>query len=185
MKNDLVASVRALAVFTLLTGVAYPLLITVGGNLLFGAGAQGSLVMRDGKVIGSSLIAQKTDLPRYFQPRPSAADYGTVSSGASNLAPTSAALKTAVADRRAALGPGAPADLLTASGSGLDPHISPEAAAFQVSRVSQARRLSPDRQAELARLVADHVEPPTFGFLGGARVNVLRLNIELDQRFGE
>ena len=129
-------------------------------------------------MVGSDLIAQKFENPKYFWPRPSAADYATVASGASNKGPTAADLKKSIDERREKFGADAPVDLLTASGSGLDPHISPEAARSQIARVAAARNMSIQR---ISALVDQTIEPPQFGFLGEPRVNVLGLNRLLDQ----
>ncbi len=126
-----------------------------------------------------TLLAQKFTGDKYFWPRPSACDYATVPSGASNLGPTSAALQSNVAARVALLGTNAPADMLYASGSGLDPHISPEAARFQVKRVAAARTAE---VAKVSALVERFIEPLQWGFLGEPRVNVLKLNLALDQQ---
>jgi K+-transporting ATPase ATPase C chain len=171
-----------LVVMIALTGVAYPLAVTGLAQVAFPQEANGSLVAVDGRVVGSSLVAQGFADAGYFHPRPSAAGaagYDAASSGGSNLGPTSAALVAAVAERIAALGPTGPVpvDLVTASGSGLDPHISPAAAAFQIERVAAARALPP---AEVAALVADQTEGRTLGLLGEPRVNVLLLNLALD-----
>ncbi|MGY2048147.1 K(+)-transporting ATPase subunit C [Methylobacterium sp. JK268] len=181
---------------TLLTGLAYPLAMTGLAGLLFPAQAAGSLVARDGTVVGSALIGQSFASERYFQGRPSAttapdpadasktvpAPYNAANSGGSNLGPTSAALADRVkADvaRLKAENPGAPVpvDLVTTSGSGLDPDISPEAALFQVPRIARARNLPEDR---LRALVAGQVQGRSLGLLGEARVNVLALNLALD-----
>jgi K+-transporting ATPase ATPase C chain len=178
----------ALAAFTVLAGLAYPLLVLGIGQVAFGHRAGGSLVLgADGRVVGSSLIGQAFDGPGYCWGRPSAAGdgYDPRASGASNLGPTSQTLAGTVAERVGALlaaHPGAtaadiPAELVTASGSGLDPHISPAAAEFQVGRVAAARRLDPGRVRELVR---EHTEGRDLGFLGEPRVNVLRLNLALD-----
>jgi K+-transporting ATPase ATPase C chain len=176
--KELVTSLRAILVLAVLTSVAYPLLVTAIGQLAFPAQANGSLVKSGDQVVGSELLAQKFTEARYFWPRPSAADYGTVASGASNQGFISRKNLDAINERRAALGADAPADLLTASGSGLDPDISPEAARFQVARVASARRLPIE---PIAALVEKSIEPPQLGFLGQPRVNVLLLNRALDQ----
>jgi K+-transporting ATPase ATPase C chain len=187
MITDLRRAAVALAAFTVLLGLAYPLLLFGVGQVAFGGAADGSLVRRGGQVVGSRLIGQAFDDPGYFWGRPSAAGdgYDAGASGASNLGPTSQKLADAVGERVDALlaaHPGAtaadiPAELVTASGSGLDPHISPAAAAFQVDRVAAARRLDPARVRELVR---QHTEGRDLGFLGEPRVNVLELNLALD-----
>ena len=179
-------AVRLLVVFTLLTGVLYPLLIAGIGAVVFPYQANGSLVTVEGQAVGSALVAQAFDDARYFQPRPSAIAYNPLPSGGTNLSPISAALAEQVAARRAALreslgvadDAAIPLDLLFASGSGIDPHISPDAARAQVARVAQARGI--DAQ-QVADLVERSVEPPQLGILGQPRVNVLLLNIALDQ----
>jgi potassium-transporting ATPase KdpC subunit len=187
MLTDLRRGAVALAVFTVLVGLAYPLLLFGIGQVAFGHRADGSLVRAGGRVVGSSLIGQALDAPRYFWGRPSAAGdgYDAGASGASNLGPTSRVLADVVQQRIDALlaaGPGAtvasiPAELVTASGSGLDPDISPAAAEFQVDRVAAARMLDP---ALLRELVRQHTQGRALGFLGEPRVNVLRLNLALD-----
>jgi K+-transporting ATPase ATPase C chain len=165
---------------------AYPLCVTGAGQILFPSQANGSLVVRAGTVIGSRLIGQRFSGPGYFQGRPSAAGqgYDGLASGGSNLGPTSAALArrmTAEAARLRLENPGhasLPVDLLTASGSGLDPHVSPEAAMFQVGRVASARGLSPER---VAALIQSRIEGPELGIFGPARINVLELNLALDE----
>jgi K+-transporting ATPase ATPase C chain len=171
---------------SVLTGLAYPLAMTGMLETIFPSQANGSLLPAGGKIAGSALLAQKFTSPKYFWPRPSAADFATVPSGASNWGPTSAALKKAVQDRtlalRAAHGLPAeapvPADLVFASASGLDPHISPEAAQLQIGRVAASRGLSEEK---VKALVGRFTEPPQWGFLGQARVNVLLLNVALDE----
>jgi len=170
-------ALRLFILLTLLTGVAYPLAVTVAGRLLFPRQASGSLVDRDRQSVGSELLAQKFESPRYFWPRPSSGDYATVPSGASNLGPTSEPLKKAIADRRAKFGTDAPVEMLTASGSGLDPHISPQASVQQINRVAKARNLNPER---VGALVKEAIEPPQWGIFGEPRVNVLALNLRLD-----
>jgi len=178
MFKDILPSIRAIIVLTIITSVAYPLLITGIGQLAFPSQANGSLVKSGGKIVGSALLAQKFAAARNFWPRPSAADYATVASGASNQAFTSKKLLDAVNERRSEFGHDAPADMLYASGSGLDPHISPEAARYQAARVAAARKLPLEK---VDALVEKSIEPPQFGFLGQARVNVLLLNRALDQ----
>ncbi|HEU4900231.1 MAG TPA: potassium-transporting ATPase subunit KdpC [Actinomycetota bacterium] len=187
MLIDLRRGAVALLAFTVLVGVAYPLLLFGIGQAAFGDRADGSLVRRHGRVVGSSLIGQAFDAPQYFWGRPSAAGdgYDAGASGASNLGPTSRALAGTVQERIGLLlraNPGktaadVPAELVTASGSGLDPHISPAAAEFQVERVAAARRLDPERVRELVR---HHTQGRDLGFLGEPRVNVLQLNLALD-----
>lgn len=170
-------SLRIYLVLTLLTGIVYPLAMTGIAQLLFPKQANGSRILEQNKLVGSDLLAQKFESPRYFWPRPSAADYATAASGASNKGPTSADLKKAIEERRTKFGPNAPVDLLTASGSGLDPHISPQAARSQIPRVAAARKMSIQKVSEF---VDQAIEPPQFGFLGEPRVNVIRLNRALD-----
>ncbi|HYR37539.1 MAG TPA: potassium-transporting ATPase subunit KdpC [Methylomirabilota bacterium] len=176
-----------LLLMTLLTGVAYPLVVTGIAQALFPAQANGSLVVKDGKPVGSRLIGQPFDDPKYFWSRPSAtspfADNAGSSSG-SNLSPTNPDLVKAVQGRVDALraaDPGntarVPVDLVTASGSGLDPHISPAAALYQVPRVAKVRKLDPET---VRQLVERHTEGRFLGFLGEPRVNVLTLNLALD-----
>jgi K+-transporting ATPase ATPase C chain len=171
-------SIRIYFVITILTGVVYPLAMTGVAQLLFPHQANGSRIVENGRLVGSDLIAQKFESPKYFWPRPSSADYATIASGASNKGPTSADLKKAIDDRREKFGTDAPVDLLTASGSGLDPHISPEAAHLQIPRVASARNMSIQKISEL---VDQTIEQPQLGFLGEPRVNVLQLNRALDQ----
>ncbi len=181
-------AIIAIIFWTLVLGGAYPLLMYGVGALFFPGKAQGSLVMKSGKVVGSSLIGQVFASDRYFASRPSAIGYDPSSSGASNFGWTSAALKKAYdqykADwQKANGGTQAPPDMLSASGSGLDPHISPAAAELQVARVAAARHLSADEQTRLLALVKRFEEPPQLGFLGEPRVNVLDLNIATDAAF--
>ena len=188
MRTDLRRGVIAVALFTLVTGLAYPLVIFGVGQVAFSGAANGSVVERDGRAVGSSLIGQPFSDDRYFWGRPSAAGqdgHDPTASGASNLGPTSKKLAETVSERLATLleaHPGktaadVPAELVTASGSGLDPHISPAAAEFQVDRVARARGIEP---AAVRALVRAHTAGRTFGVLGEPRVNVLELNLALD-----
>ncbi len=166
---------------TLLTGLAYPLLCTSLAQGLFPRGANGSLIERNGVAIGSALIGQAFTSAGYFHPRPSATTpaYNAAASAGSNLAPSARELREAITQRGAAYGGGAlPADLVTASGSGLDPHLSPAAALIQIPRVAQARGLG---EARLRDLVERQIEGRDFGLLGQPRVNVLALNLTLDK----
>jgi potassium-transporting ATPase KdpC subunit len=171
-------SLRIYIVLTLLTGIIYPLAMTGMAQLFFPRQANGSRIIEQEKLVGSDLIAQKFEGPKYFWPRPSAADYATVASGASNKGPTAADLKKSIDERREKFGADASVDLLTASGSGLDPHISPEAARLQIARVAAARNMPAEK---ISAFVDQTIEPPQFGFLGEPRVNVLGLNRLLDQ----
>ena len=185
LRRQLLPAVRLLIVITLLTGVVFPAIVTAAAQVAFPSQANGSLIVVDGKTVGSSLIGQAFDAPRYFWGRPSAAGangYDANGSGGSNLAPTSKALIdriTAEVDRlRAANGGGpVPVDLVTTSASGLDPDISPAAAELQVARVAAERKLS---VADVEAAVARHTQQPMLGFIGQARVNVLLLNLDLD-----
>lgn len=181
-----------LGLFSLLTGAAYPLAVTGLAQSLFPLQANGSAVLKDGVVVGSALIGQSFRSDRHFHGRPSATSsadpqdatktiespYNAANSTGSNLGPSSAALKQAIGDRVAALGDGVqPADLVTASGSGLDPHISPEGALAQVERVAEATGQPKER---LRQLVRSHTEHRLLGILGEPRVNLLALNLALD-----
>lgn len=191
MNTQLRPALVSFIALSAITGLAYPLLITGLSKVIFPKQAAGSLIHVDGKVIGSELIGQSFTAPEDFWSRPSATvdanskplPYNGANSGGSNLAPSNPDLHKAVQDRIAALraadpettGP-VPVDLVTASGSGLDPHISPAAAAYQIHRVAKARGLD---EAKVRALVAAHVEGPQWGVLGESRVNVLELNLAL------
>src|SRR5881628_591927 len=186
MNGQLKPAIMSLVLLTLITGVAYPLVVTAIAQLVFPGQANGSLILKDGKPIGSMLIGQPFDDPKYFWSRPSATspfpDNAGSSSG-SNLSPTNPDLIKAVQGRVEALraaDPGnaapVPVDLVTASGSGLDPHISPAAALYQVARIARLRNL--DAQV-VQQVVGEHVEERLLGLLGEPRVNVLRLNLDL------
>lgn len=181
-------SLRMLLVMTVITGVLYPVVITLAAGVLFPYQANGSLITKDGVVIGSELIGQDFSGDRYFWGRPSAIGYNPMPSSGSNQGPTNAALQAAVQERaaniRAANGLAddavIPIDLLFASASGLDPQISPEAATLQLDRVATARGFSAEQKAQVQALVAQFTENPQYGILGQPRVNVLLLNIALD-----
>ena len=187
MKSHLRAALTIFGLLALVTGVAYPLLVTLIAQGVFPHRANGSVLVQNGKAVGSELIGQHFDDPRYFWGRPSATTpmpYNAGSSGGSNLGPTNPDQLDAVKKRIEAIRSAqpdetrsVPVDLVTASASGLDPHISPAAAEYQVTRVARARGLTVD---EVRRLVAEHTEGRTLGLLGEPRVNVLRLNLALD-----
>jgi len=176
------------ALLTVMTGVVYPLAVTMLGRAVFSSQVSGSLVMRDGKAVGSSLIGQSFQDPKYFWGRPSATSpmpNNAAASSGSNFGPTNPALLDAVRARIAALKSAdpdnslpIPVDLVTASGSGLDPHVSPVAALYQVTRVARARHMD---AGKVRLLVNSQVEAPQWGILGEARVNVLLLNLALDR----
>lgn len=178
----------SMAFFTLLLGLAYPLLITGVAQSAFSRQANGSLVVENGRVVGSELVGQNFTGPQYLHPRPSAAGasgYDASASSGSNLGPLNPDLAKQVKERAAALraqgiAETIPADAVTASGSGLDPHISPEYAVLQVERIAKARGVEPKA---IAALVESHVEARTFGIFGQPRVNVLMTNLALDARY--
>jgi K+-transporting ATPase ATPase C chain len=190
MRKQLLVGLRMTLALTVVTGLLYPLVVTGISQMLFPKQANGSLIVKKGRVVGSALIGQNFARPEYFQPRPSAAGndgYDPTSSGGSNFGPTSQKLidrvKTSVAqfrkDNPDFSGP-IPADLVTASGSGLDPHLSPASIEAQIPRVAAARGIG---QEQLRLLAAEFTEGRELGFLGEPRVNVLRLNLALDERF--
>jgi K+-transporting ATPase ATPase C chain len=187
MRRLLLQSLASLAVLSLLTGVVYPLTVTAVAKVCCARAAAGSLIERGGQVVGSALLAQPFDQPRYFWPRPSATapqPYDGRSSGGSNLGPTNPAQLTALQQRIAQLQAAdptnplpIPVDLVTASGSGLDPDISPAAAEYQLARVARARGLAPER----VRIhITAHTRLRHWGIFGEPRVNVLELNLALD-----
>jgi len=186
MKKNLITAVLMTIVTTVLLGIFYPLLVTALAQVLFHDKANGQLISRDGDLVGSRIIGQPFSSDPYFHSRPSNAGngYDAANSGASNLGPTNHALIDRVNASLAQLkaeNPQSPVpiDLVTTSGSGLDPHISPAAAEFQIPRVARARGMSPEK---LRAIVVKHTEGRQLGFLGEPRVNVLELNLELDQR---
>ena len=178
-------SIRFTIVTTILVGIGYPLLVTGIAGALFPRKAAGSLILKDGQVIGSELLAQSFTSDKYFHPRPSAAGngYDATSSGGSNLGPSNKALIDRIQgsiDKLSAENPGKPVpiDLVTTSGSGLDPDITPDSAYFQAPRVAKARGIAEDR---IRQLIEEHTTGRQLGFLGEPRVNVLDLNLELDK----
>src|ERR1700692_3100462 len=184
MKKNLVTAVLMTIATTILLGVAYPLVVTAIATLLFPANANGQLIQRDGKPVGSRIIGQAFTGPGYFHSRPSSAGtgYDPMASGGSNLAPTNKNLIERVrgdVQKLHAENPNAaiPVDMVTTSGSGLDPDISPEAAEFQIPRVAHSRNM---KQEDVHALVQKHTRRRDLGFLGEPSVNVLELNLELD-----
>jgi K+-transporting ATPase ATPase C chain len=184
LKSQLWPAIAILLTFTVITGVIYPVAVTAVAQVVFPGQANGSMVVVDGQTIGSSLIGQAFDDPKYFSGRPSAAGagYDPTASGGSNLSSTSKALINAItvrvdAERKANGNAPVPIDLVTASASGLDPDISPAAADYQVARVAKARNITEDA---VRALVAKHTSQPFLGFIGAATVRVLELNLDLD-----
>jgi potassium-transporting ATPase KdpC subunit len=189
MVNEITQAVRFTLVTMVLLGGGYHAALWAIGRVAFPAQAEGSLVRRaDGTVVGSRLVAQKFTRPDYFQPRPSGVDYNAASAGGTNYGPSNPDHLKAVQERldsvtnREDVARGqVPSEMITASGAGLDPHIPPAAAEMQAPRVAAARQAPLGRVREL---IQGHTEPPTFGWLGRARVNVLELNLALDEAFG-
>lgn len=189
MKIQVLIAIKIFFLFTILLGVAYPLTITGIAQLIFPEKANGSLIVQGNKVIGSELIGQKFDSMIYFSSRPSATDYNQLPSGGSNLGPTSSKLRQLVTDRKTQFiefnqlsgTENVPSEMLFASASGLDPHISPKAALLQVDRIAKARQLDEAKKKQLLNSIAELTETPQFSFLGEVRINVLALNLELDK----
>jgi len=185
INQDLKSSVLLFLAFTLLTGLIYPLFITLAVEITMPEKSEGSLIVADGEVIGSELLGQSFTRPGYFHGRPSAVSYAANSSGASNLGPTSSRLMEEVrcrveqfkTENNLSQNASVPAELVLSSASGLDPHISKEGAMLQVPRIAAARNLS---ESEVKLLVYQTIEPAQFGVLGQERVNALKLNIALD-----
>lgn len=189
MKTQILIALKIFAVFTLLLGIIYPLFITGIAQLVFPSKANGSLIVQGNKVIGSELIAQKFDMLFYFSSRPSAIDFNPLPSGGSNYGLTSAKLKQQVADRKAHFlklnnlpeNTYVPSEMLFASASGLDPHISPGAALLQVERISETRKFDNIQKQQLLQSIKDLTEGPQFSMFGETRINVLLLNLKLDK----
>ena len=189
MKTQTIIALKFLLVMTILTGIIYPFLMTGLAQLSFPSKANGSLIMKDGKIIGSELIGQKFDSSIYFWSRPSAIGYNPVPSGASNYGPTSDTLKKQVIERRNLFATmntitdttAIPKEMLFASASGLDPHISQKAALLQVDRIAKARNFNAIQKQNLVQSVINLTETPQFLVLGEERVNVLILNLELNK----
>jgi potassium-transporting ATPase KdpC subunit len=189
MKSQIIIALKFLFVMTILTGIIYPLIITGIAQVTFPSEANGSLIKKDGRIIGSELIGQKFDSDIYFWSRPSAINYNPIPSGGSNYGPTSDTLKKLVNTRRALFARSdsvkdindIPKEMIFASGSGLDPHISPEAALMQVDRISRSRQFDYGQKQRLLQIVNDLTEKPQFLILGEPEINVLILNIELDK----
>ena len=186
LTHNLRVAVLMTLVTTILLGVVYPLVVTGLAQAIFPAKANGQLIVRDGRIIGSAIIGQAFSSPGYFRSRPSAAGtgYDAANSGGTNLGPTNRKLiddvkRNVAATRKANPGTPVPVDLVTSSASGLDPHISPAAAAFQIPRIARARGMS---QSDLRQLVEEFTEPRALGFFGEPRVNVLLVNLALDER---
>jgi K+-transporting ATPase ATPase C chain len=188
MKIQLIIAAKLLLVMTIITGIAYPFLMTGTAQLLFPGKANGSLVMKDGVIVGSSLIGQQFDSTIYFWSRPSATNYSTFPSGASNLGPTSEKLMKQVAGRRDIFLKSnrmtdisqIPKEMIFASASGLDPHISPKAAYLQLERVADSRKMNAKQRQELLQLIERKTENTRFSLLGEPRINVFELNLALD-----
>jgi K+-transporting ATPase ATPase C chain len=188
MKTQFIAALKFLLIMTVITGMVYPLVMTGIAQLVYPSKANGSLIIKDGKIIGSELIGQRSDSSIYFSPRPSATGYNPIPSAASNYGPTSDTLRKLVDARRIAFGKmnsvqdilSIPSEMIFASGSGLDPHISPEAALLQVDRIAEARHFDNGQKEKLLSDLKALTEGPQFFILGEARINVLSLNLKLD-----
>lgn len=189
MKTQTITALKFLLLMTILTGIIYPVSMTGFAQLIFPYKANGRLIMKEGKIIGSELIGQKFDSSIYFWSRPSAIGYNPVPSGASNWGPVSDTLRKLVAYRQNFFANSnsitdklsIPKEMLFASGSGLDPHISPESALMQVDRIVKARHLDNTEKEKLIVKIKNLTEAPQFLLLGEERINVLNLNIELDK----
>jgi K+-transporting ATPase ATPase C chain len=188
MKTQTIIAIKFLLVMTVLLGVIYPFFMTGVAQLTFPAKANGSLIMKDGRIVGSELIGQKFDSTIYFWSRPSSIDYNPIPSGASNLGPTSDKLKKQVNERRRLFAVGnsitdtslIPKEMVFASGSGLDPHISPETALLQLNRVATARNLNEAQKQRVEQIIKNKTQEPQYFLFGEPRINVFELNLALD-----
>ncbi|MDP4187929.1 MAG: potassium-transporting ATPase subunit KdpC [Bacteroidota bacterium] len=188
MKKQFFIAIKFLMVITIITGIVYPVFVTVIAQTAFKDKANGSLITKNGKIIGSQLIGQNFNTSRYFWPRPSSCDYNPLQSAGSNLGPTSKKLKVQVEKRRASFikengikdSIRIPSEMLFASGSGLDPDISPEAAILQVNRIEKARNFNEAQCHQLISIIHKITEKPQFFMFGEEKINVFRLNLELD-----
>jgi potassium-transporting ATPase KdpC subunit len=188
MKIQVLIAMRMLAILTILTGALYPLLMTGLAQISFPAKANGSLIWKEGRIAGSEIIGQKFDSSIYFWSRPSAIDYNPLPSGGSNLGPASDRLQKLISERQHTFmtknfirdTSAIPKEMIFASASGLDPHISPEAALLQVERVARSRRFTTVQKQQLLQLVHSKIEEPQFSLLGERRINVFELNLDLD-----
>jgi K+-transporting ATPase ATPase C chain len=189
MKRQIFISIRLIFIFTVVTGIIYPLIITGISQVFFRDKAEGSLIKNNGIVIGSALIGQESDSIAYFWSRPSSVSYQTLPSGGSNLAWSDQRLKVLVAERKEAFIRGnmlndttaVPIEMLFASASGLDPHISPRSAHLQVERIAQTRKLNDVQKKKLVMLIDEMAEKPQYSLLGEYRINVFLLNLGLDK----
>ena len=189
MKTQTIIAIKFLLVMTILTGVLYSFFMTGIVQLIFPAKANGSMIMKDGKIIGSELIGQKFDSCIYFWSRPSAIDYNPIPSGASNYGPTSEKLKKQVAERRTLFATknsikdtmSIPKEMIFASASGLDPHISPEAASLQLERVVKARNFNETQKQKVQQLIKNKTEELQYSLFGEPRINIFELNLALDE----
>lgn len=189
MKTQSWKAIKLLIILTVLTGIIYPVFITALSWMFFNHQANGSLIISDGTIIGSELIGQKFDSVVFFWARPSAIDYNPLPSGGSNLGPTSDKLKKLVEERKASFIQGnllgsnesVPSEMVFASASGLDPHITPRAALMQVNRICKARNFSTSEKERLLGIIEKQTEKPQFLIFGEERINILLLNLELEK----
>lgn len=186
--RHLLVALKLFVLMTVVLGLAYPLFILAIAQMTMKEQANGSLLSQDGLIVGSRLLAQKFTEDRYFWPRPSSTDHSALPSGSSNLGPTSAKLKSEIAERRSRLAQfnpeskdGVPFELLFASASGLDPHISPKGARFQIDRIAKSRKLDDSKRKQLIEMVETAIDNSNFSLVGMPCINVLQLNLSLDR----